>query len=436
MLAWQALPDRSRHILLRRLAGDTLREIAGSMSPPLTRERVRQLEKMANAQLCFDQAREAPELAPGLEHEAATNLVVSTTRAQTMIGTGLDDACRALLAALGYEPATELGPVAADYWSSPPQPRQEHPQDRLKERLRRLTDLVPLTYSDAHEAARDIGLPSDLSWASHLDQIDGRLIRHELGWIRRSRSTRDIAYLWLKGEGEPREAAEMAGVVGCSDHTVREAMRRDPDFAQVRPEGTWALSDWRTPGADQRYASAVDVVVEVLRELGPLAIDQLRVETRGRYPVTDWRIHQCLSSNMIGRLPDGKYDLAERGATPIEDDEPRQPDNMRDVGDVVGVTLPVTRDILRGSGIPVSRWLTWRLGLRTAPATRHLELPGGLGTVRVTRGTSTSQISSLRLIGQHLGVREGCTLTLLVNTARDTADVRHSCVPGACDVPG
>lgn len=57
-------------------------------------------------------------------------------------------------------------------------------------------------------------------------------------------------------------------------------MRRDPSFAQVRPEKTWALSDWPLPGTDSKYATAVDGVVEVLREHGPMTLDQLRTETR------------------------------------------------------------------------------------------------------------------------------------------------------------
>ena len=154
-------------------------------------------------------------------------------------------------------------------------------------------------------------------------------------------------------------------------------MRRDDAFAQVRPEGTWALADWRVPGSDNRYTTAVDVVVEVLREIGPLDYEHLRDECQQRYPVSEWRITQCLSSNLIGINGEGLYDLAERGATPIEDSEPKKPRNIEASGNVVGIELTVDSELLRGSGIPVHRWLTWYLKLRTAPSTRHFDLGKG-----------------------------------------------------------
>ena len=231
----------------------------------------------------------------------------------------------------------------------------------------------------------------------------------------------------LREQGEPRPAREIASAVGTSEHTIRETMRRDGDFAQVRPEGTWALADWRVPGSDNRYRSAEDVLIEVLRELGPLDYDHLRVESQRRYPVTDWRITQCLSSNAIGLDHEGLYDLTERSATPIEDTEPRQPENIEVRGNVVGIRLTVDRDMLRGSGLPVNRWLTWYLGLRTAPSTRHFDLPDGFGVLTVRRNTSTSQVSSLRPVAESLEVAEGCKLVLLLHTDTNTAGFQHVC---------
>lgn len=422
--AWEGLPERSRLVLRERLSGTTLGVIGRSFTPVLSRERVRQIETEANEQLHRDQAWEAPGLLLELARHVVANLVISTTDARDLIGTSSTDACHALLTANDYRRVTAPATASDTYWS--PRPTQ------VTELLNRLCGLTPLTFSDATAAAREIGLPADLMWEDHLDEADAKITRHELGWVRRARLTRDVAYLWLRAEGEPRTAAEVAEVVGCAEHTIRESMRRDEAFAQVRPEGTWTLTDWRTPGAEQRYASAVDVVVEVLRELGALDVDRLRVEVRQRYPVTDWRVQQCLSSNLIGLLPDGRYDLAERGAIPVEDDEPRQPPNIKSVGAIVGVTIPVDRDLLRGSGLAVNRWLTWRLGLRTAPTSRHFALPDGLGEVRVTRAVSTSQVSSLRLVAQHNHLVEGCTLALLLNTDNDSATVRHACASSDC----
>ena len=253
-----------------------------------------------------------------------------------------------------------------------------------------------------------------------------------IGWIRRARAGRDLAYLWLREQGEPRAATDIAAITGTSEHAIRETMRRDDDFAQVRPEGTWALADWRLPGANNRYSSAVDVVVEVLQEQGALDLEQLRTETQRRYPVSSWRITQCLSSDLIGLTSSGLYDLVERGAIPIEDSEPKQPKSIQVRGNVVGIELNVDREMLRGSGIGVSRWLTWYLGLRTAPSTKYFAFVDQPGDLTVKRASSSSQLSSLRTIVQEMDLADGCKVAVVLNLQVASAAVRHTCSDGAC----
>jgi hypothetical protein len=105
---------------------------------------------------------------------------------------------------------------------------------------------------------------------------------------------------------------------------------------------------------------------------------------------------------------------------------------MAESGFVVAVGLPVTHDVMRGSGISVNRWLTWRLGLRHAPSERYFELSELTGTITVRRRTSTSAISSLRSAAIALGVVEGCQLIVLFRTKPGTSDVRHACPEGSC----
>jgi hypothetical protein len=136
---------------------------------------------------------------------------------------------------------------------------------------------------------RELNIPESVHWRAVL-QAHYRVALTDLGWIRASHVSRDRAYLWLRGQGEPRSAMEIAKAAGTSEHATRENMRRDDAFAQVRPKGTWALADWRLDGADKRYSNAVEVVVEVLRELGPLDYNGLRAECQRRYPVSEWRI--------------------------------------------------------------------------------------------------------------------------------------------------
>lgn len=260
------------------------------------------MEDRSRTRLRVAQTRSAPTLAEDLAAASEKADLITTTAAATVIGRAdADEVCAVLLETLGYKRmATSDDSPLRNHWSRAP--------STLHGLLSQFVALLPLTHAEAELAALELGLPDDPPWRDLLAD-DPRVIRHQLGWTRASRQRRDVAYLWLKSEGEPRVAGEIARVAQGSEHAISEAMRRDPDFAQVRPEGTWALTDWRTPGTGQRYASAEDVVVEVLRELGPLAVDKLRAEAVRRYPVSEWRINQCLSSNQIGQHADGTLGL-------------------------------------------------------------------------------------------------------------------------------
>jgi hypothetical protein len=420
--AWHALTDRFREVLTRRQEGETLESIGRDLG--LSRERVRQVQRKAQVALLAAQQQAEPHLAtavhnavgdaPAVPDDRILSLVVSQAPAAAVL---------ALLECLDVRHPTTWAGDLVGYWT--------RDATRLNALLNRMVALAPMTQEEAEQASCDLGI-ADVPWSTLLDHPKSKITYHELGWIRRARSSRDVAYLWLREQGEPCTASEIAKVTGTNEHAIRETMRRDDDFAQVRPEGTWALADWRVQGSDNRYTSAVDVVVEVLRELGPQDFEHLRAESQRRYPVSAWRITQCLSSNLIGLNDAGLYDLTERGANPIEDSEPKKPRHMEAHGNVVGIELTVDSDLLRGSGIPVHRWLTWHLGLRTAPSARYFDLLDGQGTITVKRATSNSQISSLRALAQHEGLVAGCKLTVLLRTDVDTASYRHTCRPASC----
>lgn len=419
--AWSSLEPRSREILERRAAGETLDSIGRTLH--LTRERVRQLEGKAVGQLIEAQRIGAPTLADLLDSALNRRSAVDEAEVAVLIPSRSRAARSLVLASRGVKrPTLPSGPLYT-HWTLEPK--------ALDRQFRELVGLMPLGCDEVQEAVGHVGIP-DTVRHEELLRTDYRLLQTELGWVRIGRLTRDRAYLWLKQQGAPRPAREIADAAGASEHATRENMRRSSAFAQVRPEGTWALSDWRIDGANSLYASAEEVVIEVLKELGPLNSDQLRVECMRRYPVSAWRISQCLSSSAIGRNTMGLYDLVERGALPFEDAEPRQPRHIQARGEVVGVEVPVTRDVLRGSGIAVNRWLTWYLGLRTAPSTRYFKIDDGSGELSVKRGTSNAQLSSLRSAAISLNVAEGCKLVLLLRRDSNTATIRHTCMVDVC----
>ncbi|WP_274381637.1 sigma factor-like helix-turn-helix DNA-binding protein [Segeticoccus rhizosphaerae] len=419
--AWSALPDRSKEIVSRRAEGETLAVIGDDIG--VTRERVRQLEKQARKLIVSAQEIHEPELLTRLLEHMGEQVLLSDEQVEEVIGSAPAAAVDLVLRQLGFERSMIASGGREGFWSREP--------SALESRLKSLVDLMPLPDDEAHIAAESLKIPAEVRWWTLLP-ARYRVTLTDLGWVRTSRTTRDRAYLWLRSQGEPRSSKEIAEAAGASEHATRENMRRDHAFAQVRPEGTWALVDWRVEGADNRYSNALEVVVEVLRDLGPLEANDLRVECQRRYPVTGWRITQCLSSNLIGQNDAGLYDLVERGAVPVEDREPHRPAHIQASGDVVGVEVPVSHDVVRGSGIPVNRWLTWYLGLRTSPSTRYFQMQQGASELVVRRGTSNAQLSSLRTGALAVGAVEGCRLVLLLHLNDDTAELRHVCEPSAC----
>jgi hypothetical protein len=423
--AWfSMLTDRHRTVLTRRLAGDTLADIGLGLN--VSREYARQLQQKAERVLLKAQAISQPDLLHQLTMALGDSPAVPDLNVAPLVTTQATIAKDMLLRALGLARPRSWAGDLTGWWT-------RHP-GILDTRLRDLAAAAPFSHSELEVAAEGAGLPKGLPLTDLLDHQVSPLLLHAYGWVRRGREGRDAAFLWLTAQSEPRTGAEIAHAVGWSEKALREAMRRDEAFDQVRPEGTWALADWRVAGAGSKYNSAVDVVVEVLQEFGPLPLDRLTAETIQRYPVTAWRVKQCLSSNLIGLNAAGLYDLVERGARPIEDPEPRQPDNIKvsDAGGLIGVALTVDGDVLRGSGIGVNRWLTWYLGLRHAPSERHFPYDEFPGVLTVRRGTSSSQLSSLRVPVLALNLSLGCRIAVLIRTKPDSAGLRHICSPGSC----
>lgn len=250
-------------------------------------------------------------------------------------------------------------------------------------------------------------------------------------WLRRSAKHRDAAYLWLANEGQPRRAEVVAPAIGAdSARGLKEGLRRDDRFRQIRPEGTWALSEW--PAAESaHHTNALDVMVAVLRRSGPLTKQTLFSLAAKEYPVSYSRLQQCLISDQLGMTVDGSIDLAENGAIPMEEREPRRPKSIAANGDTIGIRLKIDANTLRGSGIIVHPWLTWRFGLRLAPMTRIFSLPNGSGDLIARRMTSGAQISSIRPHVHSAGMLEGCEIVILFYLKTNTATIRHACDPVA-----
>ena len=421
---WRSLDERSREVLRLRFGGRTLDEV-GQAIGGVSRERARQIQATAESGFTDYLAIMRPGLQARLTAFVGDRCAVSDNDLAGVV-VSTDATARSLaLHALGLSGVRVGTTMLTGWWTTRP--------DVFRRRFADLVSQVPFLEGELAARAGELKLPE----AVHVllgDSGARLLLVSGLGWVRRSRVGRDTAYLWLTTQGEPRMAGDIAAVVGSREHAIRETMRRDPDFVQIRPEGTWALSQWNTHFPKASYTNATDVVVDVLQDRGPIGLEELFAEARRLYPVGAWRYNQTLSDSRVGRTPNGLYDLTERGAKTIEDVEPRRPENMAesDNGRILAVRLPVNHDLLRGSGIGVNRWLTWRLGLRVAPTARRFELLDPPGEVTVRRNSSSASVSSLRIPVQEVGLVEGCEVVLLLRPEGGTASLKHACATGSC----
>ncbi|MFF3257087.1 sigma factor-like helix-turn-helix DNA-binding protein [Actinacidiphila glaucinigra] len=422
--AWHstALDDRTQAITAARSAGRTLDDVGAEHG--MSRERVRQIQLRAQRALAA---------AADVVHDSWRTALrtagrgPASPRAAFAAALGVSDhvALDSLLIEAGLgAPSTWAGPLHG-WWTTRP--------DALDAALRELAETAPLRGDELGQAASAVGVPEGVPLTVLLAGSGSRLALSVDGhWVRRRARGRDAAYLWLLEAGRPCKTDELLRPMSATTvGAVREALRRDDRFTQIRPEGTWALTEWShlrlTP-----YANAVEALVAVVTGSGPISQASLFMKVTELYPVTPWRLKQCLLSDQIGETADGLVDLVARGARPIEEEEPAQPETMAFEGDVLGVRITVNRDVLRGSGIGVHSWLTWRLGLRQAPMSRTFATVGDHAPLTVRRSTSVAQVSSLRRHALELGMVEGCVLALLLHLSDETAQVRHGCAEREC----
>jgi transcriptional regulator with XRE-family HTH domain len=413
---WHGLDTRTRNILELRLLGFTLDEIGQDMR--VTRERVRQLEKKGRNLLKTEISKVLPALEAELDRLADDVGAICVNSAQDAAETECSPGIAVFLQSIGYQRCQVWGRRFPDWWVKDPA--------IVLSSLNALVGDAPFKGDELVDRCSLAKVPAGFPIEEALTSPGSGILQDNSGgWIRRSSKSADSAYLWLSERVEPAEAEEIAAEIGAvSARALSEVMRRnEARFTQIRPEGTWALREWNHLSGTT-YNGATEAVLDVLQDLGPMTLQQLTAETIRRYPVSPWRVGQCVSSADVGETEDGRYDLIRRGASPILPQVPDKPGYMAESGNKVAVRLSVNADLLRGSGIGVSVWLTWKFGLHTYPS--QLDFDAG-STVTVRRHSSGASVSSLRAFAQELGLREGCSIIVILDSETLVAKLRHGC---------
>jgi hypothetical protein len=425
LLGWaqETIPEPGKDVLMARV-DRTLEEIGRSLG--VTRERIRQIEERS-ARLCgaifSDRAPELRELWLGtLRHSFAASEDVLLSPYIDRAG-DVDAQCRlgrVLLERLGAKTPSPFQEWRVNgWWTLEP--------ERMVQVARELASLLPCSSADLDDALGQFPVFEADALRSLMNRGGAGFRFHPAAgvWVRTRAQDRDAALLILEDFGEPRDIDTLAERIGLRRAALAEALRRDERFVQLRPTGLWALSGWGIE--ESPYSTVFEAAHDVIDQLGPLTIADLFTEVRRRYPVSDGAIQQCLNHRTIGRWPDGRVDLVSRGAPPIARREPQQPADV-DVSSDGSVSLyqDVDADVLRGSGLGVSPFVTCALGLRVAPSHRTFDV-GRVGTLRVRYAIQGSSISSLRSFAELLGASQGCRLQVTLDPNSDAAAVALAC---------
>lgn len=418
-----ALEERDAYILKERLSS-TLEQIGERLG--ISRERVRQLERQARVRLKARLTAEYDLELGLLLATLASQLVVDDAYLASLFGEASERVTRACMGVVAVVPVSGWGFEAAGWWTSRP--------EAVKSALTDLVSNAPFPDAELTDRALNVGLPTALRYADLLAATGSPVRRHAAGpwWVRRTAVHRDATYLWLLERGEPEPIGAIAEAIGIAENAAREGMRRDDRFTLLRPLGHWSLVEWNLPNAG--YNGALEAVVSVLDSMGPMPYETLRKEVQGIYPVTQWRIAQCLNSALLGRMPNDDIGLERYGAVPIEEEAPKRPSNVAvsEDGNLMAFTLPVDVELLRGSGIVIPRFIGWQLGLRHAPESREFRMSQSQDTLTITRNLSGTQITALRRWAVELGVVEGCRLAVTLRLDSNKVRIVHGCSEGLC----
>ncbi len=421
---WWGLDERSRAMLARRARNHTLESIGRTHG--VTRERARQIIEDAQKKLLVAASEADAQWVILILELLEGQRAVSDTELSSVMPDDSGVIRASLLMAEGlFHPKPWSGEIA-DHWAPSP--------EALDQSLQELVRKAPHRPEDLQDMARHVGIPATIDIGSIMSSSRSPLELDASGvWVRRSAKKRDAAYLWLAARGEPAAPSAIANAIESSVRAVTAALGRDDRFRQLRPDRTWALAEWPLRGIGH-HNNALDVVIEVLTDLGPLSQRELSQEVRRRYSVSDSRIRQCLLSERIGQTLDGRVGLIERGALVVEEREPRRPDSAVHDGDLrlLAFRIKVDNDIVRGSGVIISPWITWRLGLRQAPTERTFTLEDNGRPISFRRRTSAALMSSLRLEISERGLTRGCELAAVLRLEVDTMTIRHVCDPSVC----
>ena len=395
----------------------------------LTRQRVQQLEQEAMSELAALVQRSAPHMARSWEAQLAERVAseLELFSAHLSHQHDIKDQFafgRAALRASVKNAAVlrVFGRIVSEYWALP------SAAEELESCLAAVQEAGPHTDEGMLTAFAEQGVDVDLGLLV-LERGCTSLVHSDnaRGWVRRSARKRDAAYLQLERIGKPMGVHDLAAILGEPPEILDAHLARDERFQKLYGARKWAIANWDNSSEGGLYRSTFEALESILSR-GPATWSSLASEVHSVHGTSNAAVSTNLEHERFAKLPDGRYCLAEFGGVQHEDREPALGRNVAFAAsdDRLLLRVPLDSSVLRGSGISVSRYVTWFLGLRRVPSSVSLKARVG-GTVVVGRKINGASVSSLRTFAQRLNLTEGCVLELEIDAAKLRVEVRPVC---------
>lgn len=337
----------------------------------------------------------------------------------------------ALRAAIpGVRRARILGERMEDYWTvRNAAVGADAINSGYAERLREFAEFGPYRDDDLDEALGHFEIDVTLARAV-LDGPSSPLVHLPAlaVWVRRMAQTRDACFLILERAGRPVSSEVLGRILDITPRNIAAHLERDDRFRRIYGQKRWALNAWGDLGDGTRYRTTKEAMVDILTRESPLDREELTRRVQAVHPVTSWSVNNWLEDEIFGRFPDGRFGLAFQGAVPYEESEPNLAAEVDPPIDPTAITfhMRVTKDLLRGSGLGIPRYVTWFVGLRRVPSERAFRRHDDSEIV-LKRRAGFATISSLRSDAQRLRLSEDCLLRVSLDLAHSTAALSASC---------
>ena len=405
----------------------TLEEIAKTRG--VTRERIRQIEAKGVRKVTAVVGRVAAHMPTEWHRQLASGITSEDALFGALMDPALDLQAQLRVGRFVLRtvlpttrPARVFGHLLRGYWSN-------GSTDGLEQKLCELAEFGPysdedlaeaLTASDVDEGLGRLILASDRSPLIHYGRARG--------WIRRAGAKRDACYLILNRAGRPTSIEALARMVEDQPRNLGAALDRDERFQKLYGLRKWALAAWDNSKRGGQYRNTRDAMTDLLTRDGPMTFGELVKAVIEVHPVTSWAVSNNLEHEAFGRLADGRYAMAFQGGSTYEEEEPPITADVDPPSDDSNIAfyVPVTSEVLRGSGVAIPRYVTWFAGLRRVPRKRTFETAGH-NTVTLARNTGSATMSSIREEVRALRLDVDCLVRIHLSLPDNVAGLKPAC---------